>query len=227
MPGARLERGEEVAVEAAAVGKRLVRLRPAVGEDGIGEVVVLVDQHVQRDALLRSVSEQIVQLAVDPGMREDAVDHRLREQILVILQRIAQRDEAVVLEPLAQGFEGVVERGKVEAQDHVAVAVRRGLARDVGAAEDFLEASGAVAVVVALQQRHPARFAEAAGPDQERESLAFQLVQEAGLVDVQRALATHRLEVGPAVRYLRIRGAHCHSGLRWTNTLSSGPADMR
>ena len=160
-------------------------------------------------------------------MREDAVDHRLWEQILVILQRIAQRDEAVVLEPHAQGFEGVVERGKVEAQDHVAVAVRRGLARDVGAAEDVLEASGAVAVVVALQQRHPARLAEAAGPDQERESLPFQLVQEAGLVDVQRALATHRLEVGPAVGYLWIRRVHSHSGLRRTNTLSSGPADMR
>ena len=91
VPGARLEGGEEVAVEAAAVGKRLVRRRPAVGEDGIGEVVVLVDQHVQRDAVLRSVSEQIVQFAVDSGMGEDAIDHRLREQILIILQRIAAR----------------------------------------------------------------------------------------------------------------------------------------
>ena len=85
VPGARLERGEEVAVEAAAVGKRLVRLRPAVGEDGIGEVVVLVDQHVQRDAVLqRRISEQFVQSAVDGGVGQDAVDHRLLKQVLDI-----------------------------------------------------------------------------------------------------------------------------------------------
>ena len=76
VPGARLERGEEVAVEAAAVGKRLVRLRPAVGQYGVGEVVVLVDQHVQRDAVLAGIVQQFVQSAVDRGVGQDAVDQR-------------------------------------------------------------------------------------------------------------------------------------------------------
>ena len=44
-----LQSGEDAAVEAAAVGEVLVRLRPMVGQHGVGEVVVLVDQHVQRD----------------------------------------------------------------------------------------------------------------------------------------------------------------------------------
>ena len=58
---------------------------------GVGEVVVLVDQHVQRDAVLNDVIEQFVQFAVNGGVGQDAVDHRLREQILIILQRIAAR----------------------------------------------------------------------------------------------------------------------------------------
>ena len=141
-------------------------------------------------------------------MGQDAVDQRRREQVRVVLQRIAQRDQAVGLEPLAQGLQGVIEGGEVEAQDHVAVAVGGRPPADVGAAEDRLEAAGAVAVVVALQQRHPARLAEAARVDQEGVALPLQVVQEAGLVHVQGALAAHRLEVGPAVRYLWSR-ARC------------------
>ena len=154
--GAGLEGGEEVAVEAAAVREGVVRLRAAVRQYGVGEVVVLVDQHVQRDAALRGVFEQFVQLPVDRGVGEDAFDHRLREQVAVSFQRIAQHDEAIGLEPFAQSLQGVVERGEVEAQDDVAVAVRRRPAPDVGAGEQRLEAAGAGPVVVALQQRHPA-----------------------------------------------------------------------
>ena len=50
--GSRLQRREKTAVEAAALRERLVGLRAAVRQHGVGEVVVLVDEHVERNAVL-------------------------------------------------------------------------------------------------------------------------------------------------------------------------------
>ena len=199
---------EEAAIEAAAVGEGVIRLGAAIGEYGVGEVVVLVDQHVQRDAVLAGVFEQLVQLAVDRGVGEDAVDHRFGKQIPVPLQRAAQPDETVGLEPFPQGFQGIVEGREVKTQDHVAVAVGGGLPPDVGVREQPVEPVLAVAVVVILQERHPARLAEPAGSDQKRVAHLLQLVQKARLVDVETAFQAHRLEVGPAIGNLRKRGRH-------------------
>ena len=224
--GAGLEGGEEAAVEAAAVGERLVRFRPAVRQYRVGEVVVLVDQHVQRDDVLPGVLEQLVQLAVDRGVGEDAVDHRFGKQVPIPFQRAAQLDEAVGLEPFPQGLQGVVERREVEAEDDVAVAVRRGLPPDVGSGEEGLEPIGAVAVVVALQQRHPARLAESARPDEEGVARVLQLVQKARLVDIEAALGPYRLEVRPAVGDLRERGWHADRSLPYhAPCCVRGPSD--
>ena len=146
--GAGLQSGEEVAVEAAAMGEGVIRLGAAIGEYGVGEIVVLVDQHVQRDAVPGGELEQFVQFAVDRRIGEDTVDHRLGEQVRVGLQRVTQHDETVGLEPLSQGLQRVVERRKVEAQNDVAVAVRGGLPPDFRAGEQRLEPVRGVAIVV-------------------------------------------------------------------------------
>ena len=62
-----------------AVRERLVRPRAAVGQDGVGEVVVLVDEHVQRDAVMADLLEQLVQPPVDGLGGQDAIDRRRRE----------------------------------------------------------------------------------------------------------------------------------------------------
>ena len=161
-------------------------------------------------------------------MGEDALDHRLGKQIGVALQGGAQPDEAVGLEPLAQRLGGVVEGGEVEVQDDVPVAVRRRPAPDVGAREQAGEAVGAGTIVIVRQQRHPARLAEAARPDQKGVPLLLQVMQKPGLVDVQGALAPYRPEVGPAVGYLRMRVAHrSGAAVRQSPTLQTSNACCR
>ena len=125
---------------------------PRWDQHGVGEVVVLVDEDVERDAVLAGVLEQLGEPAVDGGRCEDALERRLGEQVRMPLQRVAQLGEAVALEALAQGLRGVVEGGEVEAHDDVASALGGGVAADVGAAEQVVELMRPMASVVALQQ---------------------------------------------------------------------------
>ena len=108
--GAGLQGGEEVTVEAAAMGERVVRLGAVVREHGVGKVVVLVDQHVQRNVMVARVPEQLGKLAGDRGRREDVPHCRFRKQVGMAPQRPPERYETVGLELSLQGLELVVDR---------------------------------------------------------------------------------------------------------------------
>ena len=151
-PGAGLQRREEVAVEAAAVGNAVVGRLAVVGEDGVGEVVVLVDQHVGRNAVVAGVHEQLVQHAGNGNRRENAARRRFGKQVGIAFQCMPDLQPAVFLEVALQRLQRVVESREIEAQHDVAMPLVRRFAADVGAAEHALEGVGAVAVVVVLQQ---------------------------------------------------------------------------
>ena len=97
------------------MGERLVSLRAAVGQHGVGEVVVFVDEHVERNRLVAGVDKQLVELAVDGIGREDASADVFGEQVRISFQSAAEPRMAVGLEPLPQRLQGVVEGGEVEA----------------------------------------------------------------------------------------------------------------
>ena len=82
------------------------------------------------------------------------------KQVCVSFQGAPEPRVAIGLEPRPQRFQGVVERREVEAQNDVAMAVPRGSATYVCSLEEILEPFCPAAVVVVLQQRHPARLAE-------------------------------------------------------------------
>ena len=209
LPGARLERREEAAEEAAAVRERLVGLRAPMRQDRVREVVVLVDHHVQRDVVRPDMQEQLPKLAVDARRREDSADRRLREEIGVPLDGVPDEGAAIVLEALPQRLQRVVEGGEVEAQDDVAPTVLGGLAADVGAVEHRVpEVRRHDAAVVVLQHGYPQALAEAAGPDEEGVALVLQPAQEAGLVDVQPAPQQDAADVGLAVGDARAGRGH-------------------
>ena len=149
--GTRLQRGEEAAVEAAAAGERPVGLGAAVRQHGVGEVVVLVDEHVERNALVARVDEELVELAVYGARFQDAPAHGFGKQVRVSLQGAAESRVAVGLEALPQRLQGVLEGGEVEAQNDVAIPVCRGPVADVRAFEERPEAFRTAPVVVVLQ----------------------------------------------------------------------------
>ena len=64
----------------------LIRLGTAIGQHGIGEIVVFVNERVQRDAVIADIREQRGELGVNGGLREDALSGFFREQIPVALQ---------------------------------------------------------------------------------------------------------------------------------------------
>ena len=80
------------------MGERVVRLGAVVRQHGVGEVVVLVDQHVQRDVVVAGVAEQPPELGGDGRRRQDALQRRFGKQVGVALQRPLQLRVAVGLE---------------------------------------------------------------------------------------------------------------------------------
>ena len=211
--GAGLEGGEEVAEEAAAVGGGLVRLGTVLRRLDVGEAVVLVDQHVQRDVVTACIQEQLRELPGDGRRREQPLPRLVGKQVGMPLQRVAQHCVAVGLGLPLRGVELVVDHREVEAQDHVAVALRGRIAPDVGTGEHGLELVAPPAVVVVLQQRHPQRLAEPPRADQEDVALLLQAPQEARLVDVQPPVQADAAEVGLTVGYARVRRSlvHCRN----------------
>ena len=79
--GAALEGREEVAVEATAVREGVVRFGAVMRQDGVGEVVVLVDEHVQRNTVVARVPEQLGKLGSDGRRREDVPQRRFGKQV--------------------------------------------------------------------------------------------------------------------------------------------------
>ena len=119
-------------------------------------------QHVQRNVVRSHAQEQLVHLRADGGRRQDALHRRVGEEVTVALQCEAEESGAVLLEAILRGLPGVAKSGEVEVKNDVAVAVRRRSPPDVGAGKQRLEPVGRATVVVALQQRHPARLPEPA-----------------------------------------------------------------
>ena len=221
LPRPALQGCEEVPIEAAPVREGAVRRLAVVGQEGVRKVVVLFDEYVQRDAPLAGVGEQLIELAVDSRRRQDAPPHRFGKQVPVPFQRVVEHRIAVALEALSQRLGRIVEHREIEAQDHVTVAGVRGPAPHVGASEQRLELVGAVAVVVVLQRRHPARLAEAAGPDEKDVALLLQASEEPRLVHVEPPLQPDRPEIGPAVGNAGIVG---HDAARSARSASQAPA---
>ena len=224
---AALEGGEEVAVEAAAVREVLVRLRAVMRQHGVGEVVVLVDDHVQRYVVVASVPEQLGQPGGDRGRRENVPHRRLGKQVGMAPQRSPQRCQAVGLELPLQGLQLVVDVREVEAQGDVAALFPGRRAPHVGAGEGGVEAVRPEAVVVVLQHRGPQRLAEAARADQEGVALVLQAPQEAGLVDVQPAVAADAPEVGLTVGNAGVGGRRAHDRSLSTDPIVSQPPAAR
>ena len=82
---------------------------------------------------------------------------------------------------------------------------------DAGAPEQALELVRPVPPVVALQERQPARLAEAPGADEEGVALVFQRAQVSGLVHVQPAVHPDAPERHLAVGDAWVRGGHAQS----------------
>ena len=208
-----LEGGEEVAEEAAPVGERVVCLLAVHGQDGVGEVVVLVDQAVQVNAVAPGVREQLAQPAVDGRRGENAGAFGFREQVAVPLQHVPEHGQAMELELLLQRVERILECGEVEPQDDVAAALVRRVAADVGAAEHRVEFAREATVVVVLQQGDPARLAHPPGADEHCVADLIELAQEGGLVHVQLAVQADASKVGDAVGDAGVAG-HGGAGRR-------------
>ena len=191
---------EEIPVEAASVREPFVGRAAVAREYRVREVVVLVDQHVQPDVVVDGVVEEFVELGVDGVGCQDVSCRLLGEQVRMATERRSDAECAVLLEVVLEGLRGIVEGREIEAQSDVPVTLVGRVRADVRAGEHLLELVPPVAIVVVLQERHPARLAETPGPDEKRVALLFKRAQEARLVHVEPAIDADAPEARLPVR---------------------------
>ena len=133
---------------------------------------------------------------------------RLGKQIRIPLQRVPNHHLTILFKVVFEGFQRVFERRKVEAQHDVAMAVFGRLPPQVRAVEDGLKFVGSLAVVVVVQQGHPAGLAHAPGPNQKGIAFLFERVDKTGLIDVEALFQADGAEIGPAVGNARVGCRH-------------------
>ena len=189
-----VEEGAQVAFAVGLVG--VAHQAFGAGEDGVGEVIVLVDEEVQLlSGFLANLAEG-VELTDGIGADFQFLHSVGRQQVGVFPAEELEHDAAVRVQSLAVVAQLAGDAGEVEVEHEVGVALRRGVRSDVEAGEEGVELITGAHVVVVLQQVHRKALAEAAGADEEEEAVCFfDQGDEVGFVYVVGVIAADKGEV--------------------------------
>jgi hypothetical protein len=213
---ARLERRVERAHEPRPRDDRVVRVLRAPGEEPVGEVVVLVDEHVelvpraaherhQRGQERLRVHEG-AEPRVDPGELGHARAMREEQALHPAPDRLEERAQERVLSAVGGNAR------EVEGEDQVAVALGGRVLVDPQAPEERVEALALPDVVVVRQHAHQRRLAEAPRTEEDDVLVAgLEHGEEGRLVRVEEAPVADLSEIADAVGDLhgpprRLRG---------------------
>ena len=198
--GKELEHVEEVAEEAFTVGGLAILVLAEGGKDGIGEVVVLVDDEIDAQAQAAGGIVEILQPRGSGGTAHQFFAETGLEQMFVVVGKLYELLRAMLLERLFQPSGCGVYGREVEPQYHELRPQGCGMLVYPPFAEELLEAVGVVDVIIGGQHIDEQRLAEPARTDKE-EIAGFSLYQrnEMGLVHVITIVTSEALVVAQPV----------------------------
>ena len=120
-------------------------------EHGVGKVVVLVDDEVERHAVLPGHGTEEIQLLGSPVPLLHIIGESLIEQTFIATGKAVDDNATIAVEVGLQLVDSSRHLREVEVQHGVAVAIRRGMAPYPQLPEVLVEAVLLVDVVVAFQ----------------------------------------------------------------------------
>ena len=181
----------------------LVFVQPCgIGEDVVGEVVVLINEKVDFLSGLEALLMQIVQLLNEALLLVHFLLYPFEQQGGIPVAERVEARVAVRVHRSAVIPQLGIDNGKVEEDDEVFVVVGRRVLPDVEVAVKPFELVRRVDVVVMAQHREGEAFAEAARADEEEELVGvFHFLDEPCLVDIITVVLAYGHEVHHAVRY--------------------------
>ena len=122
-----------------------------VGEDGVGEVVVLVNEEIHLLSGTLALRNQIVQLVDGSVLFVQSFPDALRQQVGINFAEEIKTNLAMLIQSLAVIVQLTGNAGEVEVKYQVAVTAGRGMLPDVEVAKECIELVTGAHVVVVLQ----------------------------------------------------------------------------
>ena len=166
-----------------------------IGRDQlIGEVIIFVDDNVQRGGLLLLyIRQQSIQIVRDRGINVNF--RHLREKSIFIAHGLDTMI-AMHLKTALDGPDALARfnNGKVEMNDEAGVLFAGGVLSDPGVTKQFLETVCGVDIVIIVQDGAEQGLAESARAEKDRVVDLFQLGQPVRLID-KIAVFFHQLGV--------------------------------
>lgn len=145
----RVEKGAQIALAVSLVGVAVQAF--GVGEDGIGKVVILVDEEI--NLLIRTFTFMIeeVQLLHGSLFFIQSFQNALRQILLIHITEIIETGVAVRIQPLAVVVQFAAYDRKVEIEHQIRVTVPCGVLPYVEASEQVFELVAGTHIIIMLQ----------------------------------------------------------------------------
>ena len=122
-----------------------------VGEDGVGEVVVFVDEKIHLLSGTFAGLIEVIQLFHCSAHGTQSFRSALRQKVGIFLAEVLESNAAMRIQPSAVVVQLAADAGEVEMEHQIAVAVRCGMLPDVEVTKECLKLVAGAHVVVVLQ----------------------------------------------------------------------------
>ena len=173
-----------------------------IGEDVVGEVVVLVDEKIDAGTRLAGLFIQVVKLFHATSLLVHLRLDTFGEILCIDITEIVEFRVADSIQGTAVVAHVGVDDSKVEVDDEVLVVVGRGMLADVKVAIQPFEPVCRIDVVIMPEHGHGEALSESARADEEEELVGvLHLLDEPCLIDVIAVILPYGNEIHHPVGY--------------------------
>ena len=173
-----------------------------IGENHIGEVVVLVDKEINLLSSLHSLLAEIAKLFYGSNLLIHPLLDARRQKMGIDVAEIFKAKVAMAIQRLSVIIQPCVYLGEVEAYNKILVMLRSRILTDIQFAEDLLELILLVDIIVVFEHREGERLAKATRANIEEILVGiFYILDERSLVYIVAILQNDILKILHAIRY--------------------------
>ena len=189
-----------------------------VGEDGVGEVVVFVDEEIHLLSGTFAGLIEVIQLFHRSAHGTQPFWSALRQKVGIFLAEVLESNPTVRIQSFAIVAQLAGDAGEVEVEHQISITARCGVLADVQVSKEVFEPVAGAHVVVVLQHIQRQALTESTGADEEKESIRLLYHgDEAGLIHIIIIFTTDDREVHHAVRETFSAGYYV---FQWIHNLS-------
>ena len=194
---------KEIAEEPRAMCQFTVMLIPHIGEYGVREIIILIDEQVDRKIQQRSLPDQVVQFLVcvlEPFQftGETGIEH-----MSVKPGEKIETHRAIIIERGQQPIRVRIHAGEIKIEHKVFPLFRRRMRTDIQPLEDFLETIPPIDIIIPSKHVDKQRLSKTPRTDQEEEIGRFlQPLDIMSLIHIIIRLFPNPLKIRQSVRNL-------------------------